>query len=128
MAKSFARLTLLGLAAVILSVLPAFAHGPRAHGRGRADVVILHDRGFHDFDGHHLVRSTRGRRVIVVTPRDRWRHHPPGWDHGRKVGWGNCDLPPGLAKKDGCHGRSFRWRDRRDRDAVIVLPLPRWWD
>lgn len=28
---------------------------------------------------------------------------PPGWDRGRKVGWGDCDLPPGLAMKSGCH-------------------------
>ncbi len=29
---------------------------------------------------------------------------PPGWAHGRKRGWGGCDLPPGLAKKYGCYG------------------------
>lgn len=27
---------------------------------------------------------------------------PPGWYHGRKVGWRGCGLPPGLAKKYGC--------------------------
>jgi hypothetical protein len=26
---------------------------------------------------------------------------PPGWQHGRKTGWGNSDLPPGQAKKAG---------------------------
>jgi len=26
---------------------------------------------------------------------------PPGWQHGRKRGWGNSDLPPGQAKKQG---------------------------
>jgi hypothetical protein len=26
---------------------------------------------------------------------------PPGWQHGRKTGWGNSDLPPGQAKKQG---------------------------
>ncbi len=26
---------------------------------------------------------------------------PPGWQHGRKTGWGNSNLPPGLAKKGG---------------------------
>jgi hypothetical protein len=24
---------------------------------------------------------------------------PPGWQHGRKTGWGNSGLPPGQAKK-----------------------------
>jgi len=27
---------------------------------------------------------------------------PPGWQRGRKTGWGNCDVPPGLAKKESC--------------------------
>jgi len=26
---------------------------------------------------------------------------PPGWHHGRKVGWGGSDVPPGQAKKRG---------------------------
>jgi hypothetical protein len=40
---------------------------------------------------------------------DAGHHHPVGpgqrpfgWDEGEKVGWGNCNEPPGLAKKDGC--------------------------
>jgi hypothetical protein len=28
-------------------------------------------------------------------------HRPPGWDRGKKVGWGNCNVPPGQAKKAG---------------------------
>jgi hypothetical protein len=24
-------------------------------------------------------------------------------EHGKKVGWGNCNMPPGQAKKAGCH-------------------------
>jgi hypothetical protein len=27
-------------------------------------------------------------------------HRPPGWDKGKKTGWGDSDVPPGLAKKD----------------------------
>ena len=26
---------------------------------------------------------------------------PPGWEHGRKTGWGDSGLPPGQAKKQG---------------------------
>ncbi len=44
---------------------------------------------------------------------------PPGWERGRKTGWGNCDLPPGQAKKYGCGGYYFR-RQRRGR--VIYAP------
>ena len=29
--------------------------------------------------------------------------HSKGREHGRKTGWGNCDVPPGQAKKQGCH-------------------------
>jgi len=60
---------------------------------------------------------------------------PPGWSHGRKTGWGNCDLPPGLAKKEGCNslfgGRTGRIRrhngDRgndNDRDDLTRGSAP----
>ena len=25
-------------------------------------------------------------------------HRPPGWDKGKKTGWGDSDVPPGLVK------------------------------
>ncbi len=32
----------------------------------------------------------------------RWNGNtPPGWQHGRKRGWGDSGLPPGQAKKQG---------------------------
>ncbi len=46
--------------------------------------------------------------------RSRWaREHdrrPPGWDHGRKTGWSNCDVPPGQARRNGCG--DFDWLHR----------------
>jgi hypothetical protein len=59
--------------------------------------------------------------------RDRWTfgndRRPAGWDKGRKTGWGDCDVPPGQAKKTGCNSgvsvfHSTRRHDnyRRDRD------------
>jgi Ni/Co efflux regulator RcnB len=59
--------------------------------------------------------------------RDRDRDHgqvasngrPPGWDKGKKTGWGNCDVPPGQAKKQGCNSSRTRRPiivARRDRD------------
>ena len=58
----------------------------RNHDRDR-DHVRDHDRDHHsDFRDHHAgPKST-----------------PPGWSKGRKTGWGNCDAPPGQAKKTGC--------------------------
>lgn len=29
-----------------------------------------------------------------------YKHRPAGWDRGEKTGWGNVDIPPGLAKND----------------------------
>ena len=41
---------------------------------------------------------------------------PPGWDHGKKTGWGDCDVPPGQVKKLGCHPNSKHHVAHRDRD------------
>ncbi len=37
---------------------------------------------------------------------------PPGWSKGKKTGWGDCDVPPGQAKKAGCTPH-----DRREHHA-----------
>ena len=55
------------------------------HGKGK------HDRGDHDRDRDHGRAS--GDR-------------PAGWDKGKKVGWGDCDVPPGQEKKAGVPCRS----------------------
>lgn len=53
--------------------------------------------------------------------RDRYRgrraHNAhPGWNKGKKTGWGGCDVPPGQAKKVGCK-QGHGWRDGdEDRD------------
>jgi hypothetical protein len=33
---------------------------------------------------------------------------PPGWNHGKKTGWGDCGLPPGQAKKYGCRTYTYQ--------------------
>ena len=107
------RSALLAVVAVALTGVPAWAR--------------------HDNDRIVIIRNSRPRNVIVVRDacsprvvvvRDRFTGRPYGWDRGRKVGWGNCDLPPGLAKKYGCR-QNFFPRDRRiDHRPVIVVPLP----
>ena len=42
---------------------------------------------------------------------------PRGWDEGKKTGWGDCNVPPGLAKQRGCDSRGFSARERRVHDA-----------
>lgn len=112
------RLRLLPIALVLLAftvvaVLPASArHRDRRFDDRRARVIVV----------------DRSPRVIVV-PRDRgFTHRPQGWDRGRKVGWGNCDLPPGLAKKYGCDSRLLRYDRRANRRVnqrpVVIVPLP----
>jgi hypothetical protein len=50
---------------------------------------------------------------------------PPGWSHGRKAGWGNCDLPPGLAKKRGCYPTGYRMvRYPVERGSFVVVRVP----
>ncbi len=41
---------------------------------------------------------------------------PPGWAHGRKVGWRGNDMPPGQAKRDPYEHR-YRRHHRHHRDV-----------
>jgi hypothetical protein len=63
-----------------------------------------------DHDGDcDFIRHRHHRRHDDDDDDDRgWRNNgrwngstPPGWQHGRKTGWGDSNLPPGLAKKEG---------------------------
>jgi len=104
-----------GLAAAFMlavSASPALAQG-RGNSKDRerggsvdAQASVHVQKGDHDrsFAGTH---GPQGR--------------PPGWDHGRKTGWGNCDVPPGQAKKYGCHNvRSRRRTGVRASGSVVV--------
>ncbi len=93
----------------------AQAHGGWRHDRdrdrddARADVRVVVRQG-----GGYYYSSGPVRR-------------PPGWDRGRKVGWGGCDLPPGQARKYGCYGRAYRYDDyrfhQRPPSAVIIFSI-----
>jgi hypothetical protein len=110
MRRSVLLVVLAALATWLLSAAPAQAE--HRHRRGR--VVI------------------DTPRVIVVSPGTTLAHRPPGWDRGRKVGWGNCDLPPGLAKKYGCSSTFFgrqrifdrRFDPRFRRGSGVVIRIP----
>ncbi|MFB3916469.1 MAG: hypothetical protein ACE14M_07060 [Terriglobales bacterium] len=122
------------IASVVCLGLPAsyaFAQG-HGHGHGGKDKDsserVVRDR-------HHDRERVRERRKEVVQ-----RHvhkggpghvelghifpeperRPPGWDKGKKTGWGDCDVPPGQAKKVGCNP-VYRTR-RRTRSTVVVQP------
>jgi hypothetical protein len=113
-----------------LSPLPVLAQG-RGHGGGEKekdrDRVERHDRDHdrdadrdrdrdrdNDRDDHHGTIFSRDSHGPA--------NRPPGWDHGRKKGWGDCDEPPGLAKKDGCHSEAVvhhRHHSSRTTQATV---------
>jgi hypothetical protein len=93
---------------------------------GTAAFAKDHDRDDHKGQGpqHRNVRWDRHH------DRDHDRdHRPAGWDKGKKKGWGDCDLPPGQAKKHGCYDRDRRHHHprrvvRRTPTTVHRSPRP----
>ena len=80
------------------------------------------DRGDHDRDE----RNWQSRNGWEYRTYDRGQT-PPGWSKGKKTGWGNCNLPPGQAKKYGCNqyryqGRDYYWY--KDDGGRIVIRRP----
>jgi len=84
---------------------------PRIHDRDREERerIARHE------ERERRERIERERRERERFERERHErferaraNRPPGWSKGKKNGWGDCDLPPGQAKKYGCHshGRS----------------------
>lgn len=110
MRRRLFRVGLALVAAMAIFALPGFTQG-RGHinGKGRAHIEVRdHDR----------VRGPN--RVLFPRPHD-LSNHPQGWDRGRKTGWGNCDVPPGLAKKFGCRGFVFRGDRHAHRGPVVPI-------
>jgi hypothetical protein len=86
-------------------------HGNKSHGNFGHGNTMSADQGHgHDHDaddnddhghghGKNKSKSNDHHTSGTTGPSNR----PAGWDKGKKTGWGDCDLPPGLAKKQGCH-------------------------
>lgn len=52
---------------------------------------------------------------------------PPGWNAGKKTGWGNCGMPPGQAKKYGCRTYVYEGRPHyyyQDEHGRIYVRRP----
>jgi hypothetical protein len=102
MTKAFwmALVILLGLG---WSASPVLAQGPKHEADKVRDQIERRDRAQrHDRDDDRdVVREHREHRRDIFVRDEHGR--PPGWDRGKKKGWGDCDAPPGLAKKQGCH-------------------------
>ena len=119
--------------ALSLNAMPAAAKGkPSDRGNDKhEDKSKVKDGDRDDKDRDH--KKDWGER-----DRDHDRDHgkvanngrPPGWDKGKKTGWGNCDVPPGQAKKQGCNSSRTRrpiivtHRDRDDRHRATTRHTP----
>lgn len=124
------RWTWLITAALAMGVtLPAVAHDRH------------HDKGSEWRERQHREREWRREHERREHERIAWRNHndwryrqaawrddhdrrPPGWSKGKKKGWGNCDLPPGQAKKHGCRSTWYS-NDRRYPPYVRRYPSAR---
>ncbi len=107
--------------------ISAAAKGPQGQGKGKGNgngKGNPHTQEVRDRDDHDRDHGGWERRDSYEYRTYRGDERPPGWSHGKKTGWGNCDLPPGQAKKYGCNryryeGRDYYWY-RRDDGAIIV--------
>ena len=111
--------------AVCLGLLPAAASakgGPPAN-KGKSSNQHSSDKD-KDKEKHHEDNDRDDRHA----GRGHGHEHqaaasnPPGWDKGKKTGWGDCNVPPGLAKQRGCdsHGLSARERDARANHTRVT--------
>ncbi len=89
------KIFLLAAIAVCLALLPAtaFAKGPK-------ERSTKSKASHSDTDKTKKTKKTKGHETAAQdkTGDDR----PAGWDKGKKTGWGDCDVPPGQAKPEGC--------------------------
>ena len=107
-------LKVLLIAGLCGALLPAVAFA-KDHGKGhdRDDDDRKHATHHdNDRDKDHDRDHDKDRDHDRDHDRDRDRDkHTPGWSQGKKTGWGDCNLPPGQAKKQGCHGDGDHDRD-----------------
>jgi hypothetical protein len=88
-------------ALVLCVTLVPCAYAKGGHGNGHGGDRDKHADRDHDRDGDHDRDDNK---------------RPAGWDKGKKTGWGDCDVPPGQVKKQGCHPDSHHHVAHHDRD------------
>ena len=117
MSKNF-WMTLVILLGIGLST-PALAEG-RGHDKDhdRDDHRVEHRDRDHDRDHVRAYRHDHDRDHHLR----RTHADPPGWSHGKKKGWGGCDVPPGQAKKVGCHPYSHH-EDHHHTTRPVSKPV-----
>ncbi len=106
-------ITTLALAAALLCALPAMADKDKDKGKGNPHADRDDDRW--------------ERRGAYEYRTYEHGNQPPGWSKGKKTGWGDCDLPPGQAKKYGCRTYNYNGRKHyyyRDEQGRIIVRRP----
>jgi hypothetical protein len=92
---------------------PATAQG-KGNGHGKAKEQHGQSMSKHEEHANNkMERRSAWERHDKYEVRT-YREHdgmPPGWSRGKKVGWGDCGVPPGHAKKGEC--RSYIYEGRR---------------
>src|SRR5881409_3636442 len=96
MTKAF-WITVVMLMGLASAASPALAQGPKHNADKVRDQIERRDRDRvrHDDRDDNRDRDRERRRDIFT--RDE-HGRPPGWDRGKKKGWGDCDVPPGQEK------------------------------
>ena len=90
-------------------------HGDKGNKHGNKHFDDDDDQGWQRGDGYEY--RTYGDRD----------ERPPGWNRGKKTGWGNCGLPPGQAKKYGCRTYVYQGRPHyyyQDEWGRIIVRRP----
>lgn len=108
----FAIIAISAAALLAMNTPPAFARGG-GHGKGGGYSAFAKAPSGDHWKKHrsHKRRWSRHHRDKHRWSRyhrheHRWSRHdndwrPPGWDKGKKTGWGDGDMPPGLSRKIG---------------------------
>ncbi|HWR16414.1 MAG TPA: hypothetical protein VN577_16445 [Terriglobales bacterium] len=125
------RVFIIAVLAIFALSMTAFAQGKgkgNSKGQGQGNPHAQAAQG-HGNQGKGAAKSHRDDDGWEVRNGFQYRSYegdsrPPGWNKGKKVGWGNCDVPPGQAKKGGCYsylhqGRRYYWY-RDDIGRIIV--------
>ena len=110
----------------ILALVAALGLGTPTLLADHGDEGHKHQHGNKHFDDDDDQGWQRGDGYEYRTYGDR-DERPPGWNHGKKTGWGNCGLPPGQAKKYGCRTYVYQGRPHyyyQDEWGRIIVRRP----
>ncbi|HEY7098747.1 MAG TPA: hypothetical protein VH437_18615 [Terriglobales bacterium] len=77
-----------------------------------------HQHERHELKDHRHDHD-RDSHIHKVSEREHGRHH------GRKTGWGDCDVPPGQAKKSGCHSHEHHPSGQHIKNVSKPVPAKR---